>query len=711
MNQQQSPLSNTLQQDKIRASSSNIASSTLKRSPTSTSLLSRTRKISAELKLSRPLKRATSLSYRVFTPTEMEIPPTSVIRKGPDINASPQLTSKPTYGRRLKKRFRSLRRISVTPENSNFYNLPISASSSSNSVDSNIPSPYENFTCENFAVNRPNLASPPSSPRRYVEGASEGGLQYNDEDDEEERCDTSCFSTNSGNFTRDTSYNLSSFNNSTSCESSPVSKKSLVFKPILTDIFKPNPLFTTEIVADGQDDVDMEADIDCNYGDLLTLKKFHTSSICSNHKLIPNRKQPVSPIIFQIPEILELILRNVAYDDIKSIPTEPKMHRRPPLSYNHSLLMYGEKDGRKVWDRTVSNMSIPSLANGTPYNSTSKINNLSVLGNNGRKNANLYNCLFVNKQWHYTMISIINENLHFQTEGQFENFTSKCITASETNLSDTPEPQSLIIHKVKTTQSIVDIFASQVSPRRLQWLEFYICPNILPPISFSTPSLKKLVLPGCKLLNDDHLKLLVSKAPGLKHLDIRACDQITDSSLYYIAHNCPELELLNCGRHRRGELITDISIGLIAKKCPIKTIGLAGCGISDWSVWELALHCGGNLERVSLNYCWKLTDVGVCKAAKTGLLDNVSVLEIRGVQLTDVKELVNWKRRKLGSGRKVLIEACEKIDTMIKNYEEQVQREMNSRMLQDIERWANGEDGGDTEDDVDRIRYSRGSHM
>ena len=49
---------------------------------------------------------------------------------------------------------------------------------------------------------------------------------------------------------------------------------------------------------------------------------------------------------------------------------------------------------------------------------------------------------------------------------------------------------------------------------------------------------------------------------------------------------------------------------------------------------------------------------------------------------------------------------------MIKNYEEQVQREMNSRMLQDIERWSYGVDVGDTEDDdVDRIRYSRGSHL
>lgn len=353
----------------------------------------------------------------------------------------------------------------------------------------------------------------------------------------------------------------------------------------------------------------------------------------------PKKKQTSQ--VFEIPEILDLILHYVSVQ--QEIPSEPVMIRRAPLSRNHSLLIHGP-EGDKVWESQQAETQ------------TKTVPDLTI----ARKRSNLHNCLQVNKSWYHTTQTILHENLYFKETSQLLNF-------SQSSIMQNVQPYSLLLHKTKSTQSLVDKSFENVEGSRLKWIEFYITPNIVPPMHLITKSLEKLVVPGCHALTDDILIEISRRSPNLKHLDIRACDQITDASIYQVANNCPNLELFNCGRHKKGSLISDVSVGQLVINCKmLKTVGLAGCGISDWSIWELALNCT-ILERLSLNNCWKLTDVGLCRTLKSGLFDSVSVLEIRNLRLVDLKEIVNWRKRKLQNGSPVLIEACERIDAIMLN--------------------------------------------
>lgn len=698
-NTNNNPLNRKLRTDNSTSSSSPISS---------TPLFGRTRKISTESQQtnSRPLKRATSLSYRVFTPTQMVTPSeVSLTRSQSVLSGSPRkspstsnlsTTSSSNCVLKFRRRLRSLRRSPSTnsQSQSSLRKCP------SDYFQSNLSSSDDLHQLKNGNSFNNNLESPPSSP---TENSDDTDIDH-EHDNESYDFDTSCFSHLSNySDTPDSSYQFSpSKFSSSSCESSPFYKTKLSSSVSSSSLSSSIPKFKLQsplyvnknvlenIHTDFQDHDDYPTDLNLS-DDLPTIQSVNRSSISTS---VP--KLPYS--IFEIPEILEIILRYVAHDYTDTIPTEPKLTRRPPLSYNHSIMMYGEERGKKVWKRTISNSSISTLLS-SRVNSNTPIPDSNTV--DMKKNPNLYNCLFVNKKWYFTMLLILNEHLYFKTDSEFENYTSTLCTSTPIS----PEPISLVLHKIKSPQSIVDIFASQISSRRLDWLEFYICPSILPPLSFISHSLKKLVLPGCRSLNDDHLKNLITRAPGLVHLDIRACDQITDASLYFIGENCPKLEMLNCGRHSRGELVSDVSIGLIAKNCPLRTIGLAGCGVSDWAIWELGLHCGTTLERLSLNYCWKLTDVGICRVLKAGLMEALSVLEIRGVPLTDIRDIVHWKRRRMAHKHNVLIEACEHLDGMMKEFETQLDLAINTRIFNDIGNWLQSPTLGDEDDDVDYRQF------
>lgn len=361
-----------------------------------------------------------------------------------------------------------------------------------------------------------------------------------------------------------------------------------------------------------------------------------------NYILTPAPPKKECHPIFQIPEILDIIIRYL-HEDVE-IPQEPVMIKRSPSSLHHAVLQYGEKLGPKVWDQNE---------------------NRNSLNYKRQMDRNMFNCLLVSKVWNFATIQILNEYIYITNATQLENLTSTLLTNSTTKTIGNFEkvlPKSIILHKVKTHQSIVDLFLNNVNGMNLDWLEFYICPNVFPQPSIITNSLKRLVLPGCAMLSDDDLKGIIKRAPNLVHLDLRACNLITDASVYFIGEYCPRLELLNCGRHANGDLITDASIGNVIKNCPLKTIGLAGCGISDWSVWELAIRHGKSLERLSINYCWKLTDLGICKTMRARLFENLSVLEIKNLNINDPSEICHWKRHVEANGHKVILEACESLD-------------------------------------------------
>lgn len=360
--------------------------------------------------------------------------------------------------------------------------------------------------------------------------------------------------------------------------------------------------------------------------------------------------RPAAHDIFQIPEILDLIIRYV--NDESDIPQEPVMIKRSPSSLNHAVLQYGHKAGPKLWHHHQQQQQQQQHPRNTP-------------------SSTMFNCLLVNKLWNSVTIQILNEYIHLRSSNQLEKLTSMLLTqstqrqlTSSKTYNDKLLPKSIIMHKVQTHQSILDCFTSQIDGLNLSWLEFYICPNVKPSPQIITEKLTKLILPGCSLLNDDDLICMLKRAPNLTQLDLRACNLITDKSIYEIGNYTPRLEMLNLGRHTNGELITDLSMGNVIKNCTqLTTIGLAGCGVSDWTIWEIAIKLGPSLQRLSINYCWKLTDMGICKSIKAQLFQNLSVLEIKDLNLgPGLVEVCLWKKACLNNGQKVILEACENLD-------------------------------------------------
>ncbi|QPG74312.1 hypothetical protein FOA43_001639 [Brettanomyces nanus] len=397
--------------------------------------------------------------------------------------------------------------------------------------------------------------------------------------------------------------------------------------------------------------------------------------------------------VFAVPEILEIILKYVGYDDETRIPREQVVSRRPPLSYRHAVLVHGPEKGTKVWSRSISNSSISSTIN--PHHSYTRAST---------KSSNMYNCMLVNRLWFAVTRDILYENVFFESDDQMAKFNP---TSCEIKC------KTMVLHKLRTTkQSQVDYIAEHVNPINLKWIEFYICPRLAPPTSICTSALVKLSIPGCRSINDDDLVSIIKKTPNLKTLDLRACEMITDASLYQVAQYCKSLETLNVGRHMKGDLVSDYSICPIVRNCPIKTIGLAGCGISNRTIWELALLRGDSLERLSINHCARLDDMGLCQTLRRDMFKKLSVLEIRGLNLSDFRSIVEFKKRQFKRNITALVESCEHLEGRIRETELQMDLEISNRIFSDIVDWLNeDEDEDDKNYAIFRKRRSQIIHQ
>lgn len=401
------------------------------------------------------------------------------------------------------------------------------------------------------------------------------------------------------------------------------------------------------------------------------------------------KKVPPSSQIFAIPEILSLIIKNVGRDDERK--SSHMKHVIQPVKrtipYKHPALIHVSERG---WSRSISNSSISSAMNPKHCKNYTS--------------SNLYSCMLVNRLWLAVTREIINENVFFQSDTDFQKFS---ISSSCRDI----HCKTFVLHKLRMIrQTQVNAVAARTNPINLKWIEFYICPRIIPPISLFTKSMIKLSLPGCRCLSDEDLVAIVQRTPNLRTLDLRACEMITDASLYQVAQCCPQLETLNVGRHLKGDLVSDYSICPIVRKCQLKTIGIAGCGITDRTIWELGLLRGDQLERLSINHCARLGDFGLCQALRRDVFKSLSVLEIRGLNLTDFRALVEFKKRQIKRNVTVLIEACDYLQSKMKETELQMDLEISNRIFSDIADWLN-----EDEDDDDRnyalFRQRRAAHQ
>ncbi|CEP61945.1 Amn1p LALA0_S04e04214g [Lachancea lanzarotensis] len=374
--------------------------------------------------------------------------------------------------------------------------------------------------------------------------------------------------------------------------------------------------------------------------------------------------------IFRTAEIVDKILRFV--DSEATIPREKTRHRRKPQAFSHALLLCDGDEARakKMWNECNRSSAEPAVSN----------------------SPRLHSCIQVNKMWHRIALSIITENLYFTDSKKIRKLAGN-VSKLRNRLS---KPSAFVLHKLsKLEQTELNAFIPIVSSERLKWLEFYICPKIIPPIPlfYRSQNLEKLVLPGNQFLDDKFLMTIAPYLTKLKILDLRACDKISDCGVLSIAANCPNLKICNLGRHRNGKAITSVSMVALARNTKVDTVGVAGCHITDAGVWELALHLGPRIRRLSLNNCQLLTDNSVPTLLALGYFPQLSVLEIRNLdRLTNVLPIVNFVRSKRSQGIPLLVEGGERIDSMMIEAEHRLDQQESAHILAAFTDWVNEDD-------------------
>ena len=317
-----------------------------------------------------------------------------------------------------------------------------------------------------------------------------------------------------------------------------------------------------------------------------------------------------SHAVFEIPEIVENIIKMMVSLESANIPKERPCLRRNPQSYAHSLLMYKDEErAKKAWSQTQQLRDPP------------------LVRHNEKTQGALFSCMMVNRLWFNITRPFLFGSLHFKSVYNFKEFVR-----SSDKTDQVVKPSHFILHKLhQITQSDIEKLSKKVGCQNLKWLEFYVCPRVTPPLSWfdNLQKLEKLIIPGNKHIDDNFLLRLSQNLPSLKHLDLRACDNVSDSGVVCIALNCPKLKTFNIGRHRHGNLITSVSLVALGKYTQVETVGFAGCDIDDAGIWEFARLNGQNVERLSLNSCRLLTDYSLPILFALNSFPNLAVLEIR----------------------------------------------------------------------------------
>ncbi|AOW04939.1 YALI0E04356p [Yarrowia lipolytica CLIB122] len=403
----------------------------------------------------------------------------------------------------------------------------------------------------------------------------------------------------------------------------------------------------------------------------------------------------------RIPEILYNILSHVEAD--VQVPHEPPPQRRRPLSLRHAFLIYGDREkAHQAWERALKEEQTPTQ---------------QMFKGDGA----LHGCLLVNKFWFEVSRKLLYNKLHFCDSQKWRQFVhmssdtgspedlitwsrsshhrSLSRSTGQPNLHqlangeaemndyfDTPT-KLFVLHKISNAQqSEIDLLQHKIGGA-LEWLEFYTCAAIVPPLGLlAGGSLQKIVLPGCTKVDDAFLKLVAENCPRLQIADLRACEKVSNEGLVALAGKCPQLKLLNVGRTQMGHLISYRGISAIARKTQVNTLGAAGCFVCDKSMWELAWYRGHSLDRLSLNGCTLLTNDSIPRILP--YTSNLAVLELRGcTQITDFKSIIKFKRYQERHKREPLIEGCEIFESRMREAEFQLEMDISREILRDCVQW------------------------
>lgn len=354
---------------------------------------------------------------------------------------------------------------------------------------------------------------------------------------------------------------------------------------------------------------------------------------------------------------IEHILENIVYhlDLENDLPSEPAPARRRPMSLAHARLTYpDEASAQRAWADACAERERESREIAAKDFSSKS---------NKRHNhfGNVYSCLFVSRAFNAAARRVLAKRVHFTNEDTWNSYVN---STSNKSMAST-----LVLHKLKTaSQEQVVKFSEKCThdgtvQSRISWLEFYVCPQLIPPINLLSSSLQRLSLPGCSLVNDKYLMIVAAKCPLLSTLDLRACEEVSDEGIEYIAQSCPKITYFNVGRVSHGERITSRAVAAIARGTQIDTLGLAGCHVGDDGIWALAISAGSRILRLSLNGCSLLSDASI--PLVVDLMPKLQVLELRGVtRITNMRPLVFFKYR-----QRPLLEGCEVFEQRMRDEE------------------------------------------
>lgn len=383
------------------------------------------------------------------------------------------------------------------------------------------------------------------------------------------------------------------------------------------------------------------------------------------------RQQLAASQVFGIPELVHKI---VMFADAQNchIPQEGSPVRRRPLSVNHAFLIHGNhSEAKRI-------MSEPAHPQPRP-----------------RTQGPLFNLLQVNRMFYDITRMFLHDKLYFDDELRFAQFLHSLRASTHK-----PQPTVFVLHKLFTVrQSTIELLRTHIDFSKCRWLEFYMCPKLYPSFDFLLPSLERLVITGSKKLDDDFLIRVSQTCTSLKVLDIRACELVSDSGIYHIGSRCFHLTNINFGRKSKGALITDTSMNKLIKNNPfLLTVGLAGCHVTDRTMWDLAIYCNESLTRLSVNDCPFITNQSIPAILNCNFYwQNLSVLELRFVKhITQFRSMIEFKRRQDARGILLLVELCESMMMGWRAQEVELDKAVSHRIMSDILDFVHADD-----DDVD----------
>lgn len=309
---------------------------------------------------------------------------------------------------------------------------------------------------------------------------------------------------------------------------------------------------------------------------------------------------------------------------------------------------------------------------------------------NGKKYNVLSSCLLVNRLFNQITRSILGERLRFENLDCLEKLAS-----SDISTLSSMKPRTFKLDRLyHAKQATLERIAAAVNASHLHTLDFFLCPKVAPPLAFFTSSLITFSVAGSRVVDDYVLIDLAERCHQLQNIDIRACDSVTDAGIYAVASHCKQLVAINFGRKRKGHLITDSSVAVLVKNNPLlETVGLAGCSVTDVTIWELVMSSGKNLRRLSINGCLGITDNSISQILSHDLVPELCVLEIRDVpSIKNNALIINFKRHQALKGILLWIVANEATTLRLRECERTIDLLISMQIRQDILEWAHTKD-------------------